>query len=114
VASVRGKYLLVSDDASSMSALLANFNREPNAKPAILIAGFHQSRERANFARFFNVIDGPSQAQADFPGSQRQPQFFSANIKSLSSTLADVAAEHIAVRTDADRVLQTVTYEWSR
>jgi hypothetical protein len=114
VASVRGKYLLVSDDPSSMSTLLSNFNRKPNVKPAVFIAGFHHSRERANFARFFNVVDGPKSAQADFPGSQRQPQFFSANIASLSSTLADVAAERVIVRSDGARVLQTVTYEWAQ
>jgi hypothetical protein len=113
VASVRGKYLLVSDDASSMSAMLSNFDREPNVKPAIFIAGFHHSRERANFARFSNLVDGPSQTQADFPGSQQQPQFFPANLASLSSTLADVAAERVTVRTDGTRVFQTVTYEWS-
>jgi hypothetical protein len=114
VASIRGKYLLVSDDPSSMSSLLSNFNRKSNMKPAVFIAGFHHSRERANFARFSNVVDGPSPAQADFPASQRQPQFFSANIASLSSTLADVAAERVIVRADGARVLQTVTYEWSQ
>jgi hypothetical protein len=113
VASVRGKYLLVSDDASSMSEMLSNFSREPNIKPAIFIAGFHHFRERANFARFTNVVDGPSQAPVDFPGSQQQPQFFSANIASLSSTLADVAAERVTVRADGTRVFQTVTHEWS-
>jgi hypothetical protein len=114
VVSVRGKYLLVSDDSNSMSAMLSNFSRGRNVKPAIFIASFHHFGERTNIARLFNVVDGPTVGHADFPGSQPQPQFFSANISSLSSTLADVAAEHIVVRADGRRVLQTVTYQWSQ
>jgi hypothetical protein len=114
VASVRGKYLLLSDDPSLIAAMLSNFNRESDAKPAVLIAGFNHTGERANFARFFGVVDRPSLTQSDAPGGERQPQFFSENMASLSSTLADVSAERIVVRSDGARVLQTVTYEWSQ
>ena len=110
VVSVRGKYLLVSDDPMLMTAMLSNFDRKSAAKPAILLAGFRHSRERANFARFFEVVDRP---ESDTAGS-RMPQFFSDNMASLSATLADVSAERIAVRTDGAKVLQTVTYEWSQ
>jgi len=123
VASVRGKYLLVSDDPILRAAMISNFNRQSNLKPAVFIAGFNHSHARANFARFFGLVDRPNLAQSDSPGIEspgmesrgmdRQPQFFSENMTSLSSTLAGVSAEHIAVRTNGDRVLQTVTYEWS-
>jgi hypothetical protein len=52
--------------------------------------------------------------QFNAPGMERQPQFFSENMVSLSSTLADVSAERITVRTDGAKVRQTVTYEWSQ
>ena len=43
---VRGKYLLVSDDAGLLTSILANTNRKPTLKPAVFAAGFdHQRRE---------------------------------------------------------------------
>lgn len=114
VASVRGKYLLVSDDPALMAAMLSNFNRKSDVKPAAFIAGFNHSRERANFARFSGVVDRPNLAQSNVPAIERQPQFFSENVASLSSTLAGVSSENIRVRVDGDKVMQTVTYEWSQ
>ena len=111
VASARGKYLLVADDPVLIESLLANFNRKADAKPAIFLAGFNHQRERANFGRFTGLIDQPNLA-ANVPGNERQPQFFSQNIVSLSGTLADVSPEKIIVRGDGSKVLQTVTYEW--
>jgi len=113
-ASVRGKYLLVADDPALIEAMLANFNHKPDVKAAVFVAGFNHERERANFARFSGVVDRPSLAQSNMPGMDRQPQFFSENMASLSSTLSGISAERIMVRVDEDKVLQTVTYEWSR
>jgi len=116
VASVRGKYLLVSDDPNLIAAMLSNFNRKSDVKPVVFVAGLNHSRERANFARFSDVVDRPNLARSNVPGNtsgiERQPQFFSENMASLSSTLAGVSTERITVRTDGDRILQTVTYEW--
>ena len=114
VASTRGKYLLVSDDPTLIAAMLSNFNRKSDVTPAVLIAGFNHSRERANFARFSGVVDRPNLAQSNVPGMERQPQFLSENMASLSSTLAGVSSENIRVRVDGGKVLQTVTYEWSQ
>ncbi len=114
VASIRGKYLLVSDDPNLIAAMLSNFNRKSDVTPAVFIAGFNHSRERANFARFSGVVDRPNLAQSNVPGMERQPQFFSENMASLSSTLAGVSSEHIKVRVEGDKVLQTVIYEWSQ
>src|SRR5208282_5437694 len=112
VASVRGKYLLVSDDPNLIAAMLSNFNRKSDVKPAVFVAGLNHSRERANFVRFSDVVDRPNLAQSNVPGMERQPQFFSENMASLSSTLAGVSTERITVRTEGVRILQTVTYEW--
>jgi len=114
VASVRGKYLLISDDPNLIAAMLSNFNRKSDVKPVVFVAGLNHSSERANFARFSAVVDRPNLAQSNVPGMERQPQFFSENIASLSSTLAAVSTERITVRTEGDRIQQTVTYTWSQ
>jgi hypothetical protein len=114
VISVRGKYLLVADDPALMEAMLSNFSRKPDTKPAVFVAGFNHDRERENFARFSGVVDRPDLTQRDIPGMVRQPQFFAENLASLSSTLAGVSAENTVVRIEGDKVLQTVIYEWPR
>jgi len=112
-ASVRGKYLIVSDDRALLESVLSNFGRKSDRKPAELLAGFNHQHERNNFARFANLIDRPNGATPNATGADRVPQFFSGNMASLSSTLAAVSAERIEVRGDAGKVRQTVTYEWS-
>jgi hypothetical protein len=111
--SAHGKYLLVSDDPSLMEALLANFNRKVDSKPASFMAGFNHARERENFSRFSGLVDGPNKSDA-YSGISRQPQLFSGNLASLSATLSAVAKENIVVRKDGSQVLQTVTYEWTQ
>jgi hypothetical protein len=110
-ASVRGKYLLLSDDPGLMESVLSNLSRKSERTPAQLLAGFSHAHERNNFTRFAGLVD---RANANGVGSERQPQFFSGNMASLSNTLAAVAAERIEVRGEVDKVRQTVTYEWSQ
>lgn len=111
--SVRGKYLLLSDDPLLMESLLANFTRASNREPVEYLAGFNHQRERANFVRFTSLIDRPSVA-TDNASTERQPQFFSGNIASLSAMLAGVSSERIEVRESEGKVRQSVTYEWSQ
>jgi len=113
-ASVRGKYFIVSDEPALMEAVLSNFARKSDRKPAQLLAGFNHQQERNNFTRFANLVDRPNVAAPNSTGTDREPQFFSGNMGSLSSTLAAVSAEKIEVRGDAGKVRQTVTYEWSQ
>ena len=113
LAAVRGKYLIVSDDPALISGMLANVNRKPNAQPAVFAAGFNHELEKENFNRFAAVVDRPDASPFGGPGNQRQPQFFSENIASLSETLAEVSSENIVVRDAGDKVLQTVTYQWA-
>jgi hypothetical protein len=114
VASVRGKYLLVSDDPGLAEAILANFSRKSDRKPADLLAGFNHQQERANFARFSKIVDRPSATVADNENRRGEPQFFSNNMASLSSTLAAVSAETIEVRSEGNKERQTVIYEWAQ
>lgn len=109
--SVRGKYLLVSDDAIMLEKVLANFNRKAEPNEAIYVGGFSHAHERANFALLAGVVDRPYAASGE--SGTRQPQFFSDNLGSLSSTLSGVASEKIIVRNDHNAVRQTVTYQWS-
>ena len=111
-ASAHGRYLLVSDDPALMESLLANFTRTSNREPAEYLAGFNHQRERANFVRFTSLIDHPSMATDTT--SERQPQFFSGNMASLSATLTGVSSEKIEVRESEGKVRQSVTYEWSQ
>jgi len=113
-ASVRGKYLLVSDDPAMMESVLSNFRRKADRKPAQLLAGFSHAHERNNFTRFAGLVDRPNAGLPNGMGTDRQPQFFSSNMASLSSTLAAVSGESVEVRGDGGKVRQTVTYEWSQ
>lgn len=110
--SVRGKYLVVSDDPDLMGAVLGRWNAKSDAKPAILAAGFNHSRERERFSRFTGQLDARSDGAAK-AGDAGAPAFFSRNIAGLSSTLAGVSSQRIVVRDTREKVLQTVTYEWT-
>jgi hypothetical protein len=107
---VRGKVLLVSDQAGLLSGLLANFNQKTTLKPAVYAAGFDHQREKENFARLTGLLD----KSAGNSGASRAPDFFSDNVGSLSSALAGLSSERIVIRDAGDNVNQTVTYEWAR
>jgi hypothetical protein len=111
---VRGKYLLVSDAPSLMESMLSNFNRKSDRKAGELLAGFNHQHEQSNFIRFANLVDRPNIGVAYGQNSEKQPQFFSGNVASLSSTLSAMSVERIEVRGDGGKVRQTVTYEWSQ
>ena len=112
--SVRGKDLIVSDDPALMESVLATLARKSDRKPLEYFAGFNHKQERENFVRFTSLVDRPNVPINAGPGSEREPQFFSGNMASLSTTLADVSVERIEIRSDGGKVRQTVTYEWSQ
>jgi hypothetical protein len=114
LAAVRGKYLIISSEPALIRGMLANVNRKSDLKPAVFVAGFDHERERANFSRLAALVDRPETGQSAIAGRERQPQFFSENMASLSATLASVSSEKIVVRDAGDKVLQTVTYQWSQ
>lgn len=112
--SVRGKYLLVSDHPALMESVLGNLAPKSDRKPLEYFAGFSHKQERQNFVRFTSLVDRPNIPAGLASGPQREPQFFSGNMVSLSATIADVSAERIEIRSEAGKVRQTVTYEWSQ
>jgi hypothetical protein len=111
---VRGKYLLISDDSALLKSMFANMNQKTAQKPAVLVAGFHHARERENFARLTRLLDHAGANPGGAPASEPYPQFFADNLASFSATLAGVTSQTIVVHDANDKVLQTVTYEWSR
>ena len=110
---VRGKYLVVSDDTSLIAAMVARLNLKSDAKPAIFLAGFDHARERERFSRFTVQLDARNAGAGTVPQGDATPPFFSGNIASLSSTLAGLSSQSIIVRDAGDKVLQTVTYQWT-
>jgi hypothetical protein len=109
---VRGKYLLVSNDPSTLAAVLARFSQPVSAESAIYYAGFDHARERQNFYRLTSVIDQPSRASSA-NNESREPQFFSQNVTSLSQTLAAVKSQSIVAKRKGGVESQTVLYEWA-
>jgi hypothetical protein len=75
-------------------------------------AGVNLARERTNYRRMMTVMDRPNRQGSSL--SSREPEFFSENIGSLSDSLAAVQSQAIAVRTEKNRVFQTVTYKWAQ
>jgi len=117
---VRGKYLVIADDPGLLTGLLANLNQKNQLAPAVYVAGFNHAREGQNFGRLAGLLDvrgALPNAQfglGNVPGQGQNPQFFSGNIRSFSTTLSEVTSERIVVRESGEKVLQTVTYEWSQ
>ena len=107
---VRGKYLLISDDAGLLSNMLGKTSPKPALKPAVFMAGFDHQRERENFLQLTTLLD----KSAGGPGADRVPDFFSASLGSLSFALAGVSSEQIVIRDSGDKVNQTITYKWAR
>lgn len=108
----RGKHLFISDNPELLEETLLNLKEKPAAPPAVLIAGFNHDAERARFASLAGLLDGQSVAWA--PDTGHAPSFFSDNTGSLSSVFAGISSEKMIVRDAGDKVLQTVTYEWSK
>jgi hypothetical protein len=102
------------DHKIEISGMVSNLNRRSDLKPAVFVAEFNHQRERDNLTRLVTVVDRPDMNPSGVPGSERQPQFLSENIASLSKTLAAVSSEKIVVRDAGDKVLQTVTYQWAQ
>ena len=112
--SIHGRHLVVSDDPGLLEAIIANFAKKSDHKPFDYFAGFNHKSERNNFIRLTSLVDRPGMPGISLPSSERQPQFFSGNMATLSSTLADVSSERIEIRSEGTKVKQTVVYEWSQ
>ena len=110
---VRGSYLFVSNDPEGLAAALRRLQQKGSApEPALYIAGFNHQKERQQFYKLAALVD---QANRNNNAAQeRNPEFFSDNIGSLSKTLGqNLATETIEIRRTGGVESQTVRYEWA-
>ncbi len=107
---VRGKYLIVSDNAAILASALEGVNKKPSSSAAVFVAAFDHHHERENFVSFTKMLDLGSGA----PQNGGSPEFFSENMASLSFTLKSVSSEKIVIHDAADRQTQTVVYAWAQ
>ena len=103
---VRGKYLIVSDNALLLSSALEGLNKKPAGPGVVFAAAFDHQRERENFVTLSKMLD--------IGANSGSPEFFSENIASLSFVLKDVSSERIIIRDDRDRQTQKVVYAWAK
>ncbi len=103
------KLFLISDDRDLLAAILTSTTRPATAaQPATTIAGFNHASQRAPYARLSALVDGTSQSS----DTKTQPTFFSANLKSLSDTLAALTTQRLTERLEGLTLRQTITYQW--
>jgi len=74
------------------------------------VAGFDFPREQENFETLTHVLDISNRAST----GNREPNFFSDTMGSLSSALRKLSSEKIVVRDQGATLHQTVTYIWAR
>jgi len=111
-----GHFLIVGDDAATVSAVLARVNAPVPKLQATYAAGFFHAREQSAFSRTTTVMDR-TRNQSSAPGTVAagsRPPFFSGNVASLSRTLSDVESEILLSNDTGDQVNQTVRYRWSK
>jgi hypothetical protein len=107
---IRGKYLLLSNNAELLAKILAVGDRQTLEPPAAFVAGFDFPREQENFEALTHVLDISNRAST----GNREPNFFSDTMGSLSSALRKLSSEKIVVRDQGATLHQTVTYIWAR
>jgi hypothetical protein len=108
----RGKYLFVSNDPETLLAAISQLSQSVSSQPAIYYAGFDHSRERQNFYDLTALIERPTRTNVF--GDEREPEFFSDNIASVSKALAGVKSQSVVARREGRTERQTVLYQWAQ
>jgi hypothetical protein len=108
---IRGKYLVLSNDAAFLNSILMKKVEERPGAQAGYAAGFSHRLEMDNFAGLTRDLDSTGTADGQWSsGSPLEPAFFSGNLASLSHVLAGVKSESLITREANGKVLQTVVY----
>jgi hypothetical protein len=108
---VKGTLLIITDTPQTIASL-ANAARSAAANGATYVSRFNHAREREPYRRLMALMDSPHRRGSSL--SDREPEFFSENVASMSDVLADVESESIVVRPVNGKVLQSVTYRWAK
>lgn len=110
---VRGKYLLLSNDAAMLTGVLGRMREPTPSAAAIYAAGFNHTRERQDFYRLTALVDRQTRSN-ELGGPAVEPEFLSQNVASLSRVFSNVKSQTVVTRRSGNLTTQTVKYEWSR
>jgi hypothetical protein len=118
--SVKGRQLLLANDAILLEHMLARRQKTAPAKgqsELTYVALFHHTQERSNYRRLMAQLDlaghrGGSGEQGAAVGGQT-PAFFSGDAASLSRVFSEFESERIEEKDKGAKVTQTVTYLWA-
>jgi hypothetical protein len=114
---VDGNTAILANDSVLMNDILARRTANATPQPATLIAGFRHTQERANFTRLsaslaHTATQRTSEPDADSDSPGGTPDFFNANIGSLSDAFRALATERLVEHSDGPLTRQTVVYTW--
>lgn len=119
-AAVNGKQLLLANDSILMDELLARSQKSNPAQEndsVTYAAVFRHTQEQSNYRRLMTQLDlaghrGATDQSAATGGESSA--FFSGNAASLSRVFSRLDSERIEEKDQGAKVLQTVTYQWTR
>ncbi len=95
-----------------VAAVLQRASAAAKDEPESYVAAFEHAQERPDFLRLVSTVDRNLNDGSARP--EHEPQFFSENMAGLSTMFQTLRSEKIVQKDEGERVLQTVTYEWSR
>ncbi len=106
---VDGNRLFIANSPAFLAAMRgANANPAPAANVRF-VGGFRHTSERARFSRWMDRIGQPTYTPPP-QGQQREPEFLTGVVGSLSNSLRGVAEHSVATADTGDRLSQTITY----
>ena len=112
--------LLLSSDALLLEKLMARGKANTtDAKTGVTYTAlFHHAQERSNFKVLMAQLDlsarGSNGDQKAESAQIQAPPFFSTNVESLSREFSKVVSERVEEEARSDKLIQTVTYQWSQ
>lgn len=106
---VAGTTLYVANHEPLLRAMQAGGALTVAEDRTVYLASFRHSTERARLLRLTTLIDKAGATPAEQP-EQRQPEFFSENVASLSAVLGRFQTATVARLDQGDKVTETVTY----
>jgi hypothetical protein len=109
---VQGKLLVLANNAQDVVSVLRRVNTPAKDSPESYVAGLQFEQERPAYLRLVGFLDRKVEEEA-VPRPESEPDFFSGNIASLLGMFSGIKSEKIVERDNAEKVNQTVTYEWS-
>ena len=105
----RDRVLIVANSAALAAKIAGRLDTPAAGQPFTYAAAFHHTAERGRFLAMTRLIDySPAQ------GDDREPQFFSENIASLSGVLSGVESSNMTALDLGSTVSETVTYRLAK